>query len=448
MKKKTDPKEEKRFSSRIEENLPDDLYTVASTTMMDALIFGIFDNFENMLADDVGAVMYQYKTFHGKADVHAYWWDWRKRFVLTKEVTNFEVVLSRYYSHACVKVESNQVIMFQIKDGKIAMIASVPLNLSSKYADDNMLNYPLSYESIKRFLSPLENRVDEEGRPVQVTDRVPCLHCGVGSHDLNWYQSLMPNGLFKWHYGQVAVCPICGRVVEYKEVDRSNMDTSDYDYDQLEPNYPYNPNAFSEVGNKLYNKEMIRTLDNTDCEPFMSYLVSQLSQLKDVEPEQGYSLGIRLFGMDNDSVTSHLVIKDAYGNESTDLLEHLVVKPTEMAAWVVYLLDNYSSMLPTIDHGYYNERAYFFSESAIDISMIPLIFHDFSELRDQQLLLPSVTIVKQDDISCVVEVCCCYWHYWKGLVGDKVTYSIYNGKVMKKEEEPMALFYYDCGIFM
>ena len=127
---------------------------------------------------------------------------------------------------------------------------------------------------------------------------------------------------------------------------------------------------------------------------------------------------------------------------------HLVVKNTEMAAWVVYLLDNFSTMLPTIDHGYYNERAYFFSESAIDISMIPLIFHDFSELRNQHQLLPSVTILKKDDVSYVVEVCCCYWHYWKGLVRDKVTYSIYKGKVVKKEEEPRALFYYDCGIFM
>lgn len=50
------------------ENLSDDLYTIASKTMMDASIIGIFDGFENMLANDVMAVMYQYKTFQGKAD--------------------------------------------------------------------------------------------------------------------------------------------------------------------------------------------------------------------------------------------------------------------------------------------------------------------------------------------------------------------------------------------
>ena len=78
----------------------------------------------------------------------------------TKKVTKLEVVMSRYYSHACIRIETVQLIMFQIEEGKIVKIVSLPERLTSPYSDDNMLNYPMEYVRIKQFLAPLEEPVD------------------------------------------------------------------------------------------------------------------------------------------------------------------------------------------------------------------------------------------------------------------------------------------------
>ncbi len=79
MKKEEEPQDEKKYTAKMEENLPNDSYTQASKVMMDALFFGTFDDFENMLDDAVETVLYKSRTIRGKADVLAYWWDWRKR---------------------------------------------------------------------------------------------------------------------------------------------------------------------------------------------------------------------------------------------------------------------------------------------------------------------------------------------------------------------------------
>ena len=88
--------EEKKYVAKMEENLPKDIYTQASKVLMDALIFGTFDDFENMLDDNAETILYQCRSIQGKENVRTYWWDWRNKYVLTKKVTNFEVVMSRY----------------------------------------------------------------------------------------------------------------------------------------------------------------------------------------------------------------------------------------------------------------------------------------------------------------------------------------------------------------
>ena len=60
--KKEEPQEEKKYSAKMEDNLPNDIFTQASKVMMDALIFGTFDDFENMLDEKVEAVLYRLKT--------------------------------------------------------------------------------------------------------------------------------------------------------------------------------------------------------------------------------------------------------------------------------------------------------------------------------------------------------------------------------------------------
>ena len=261
MKTETEPQEEKKYTAKMEENLPNDIFTQASKVMLDALIFGTFDDFENMLDEKVDTVLYLLKTIKGKADVVSYWWDWRKRFVMTKKVKNFEIVMSRYYSHACLRIEEVQLIMFQIEEGKVVKIVSLPERLTSPYSDDNMLNYPMEYVRIKQFLAPLGESVDKDGNPMPLTDRIPCLHCGTESQDLRWYSIRIPEWYYKnWTIGQVSVCPHCGQVVEYKEV-KTEESENEKDVPVEGSKYSDKGNEFSEYAEKMYGKDRISFLE-------------------------------------------------------------------------------------------------------------------------------------------------------------------------------------------
>ena len=151
MKKNTEIKVETKI--RIEKDLPKDIYTDMSTKMAQALADGKYEDFENALDDNVQLVVYGKSTILGKPEVVAYWREWRKKLVDTKEESLFDVIMSRYYSHACLRVNIFMIVMFRIVDGKIATMLSVPAHLTNGYSDDNMLNYPYSYERIKPYLT-------------------------------------------------------------------------------------------------------------------------------------------------------------------------------------------------------------------------------------------------------------------------------------------------------
>lgn len=455
MKKEEEPQDEKKYSAKMEENLPNDIYTQASKTMMDALIFGTFDDFENMLDDAVDTILYRSRTIRGKAEVLAYWWGWRKRYVLTKDVTHLEVVLSRYYSHACLKVENNQLVMFQIKEGKVARILSGPMRLTSLYSDDNMLNYPLEYERIKRFLAPLVEAVDKDGKPMLLTDRIPCLHCGVESQDLTWYTIRRPDWFYKnWKFGLVSVCPQCGRVVEYKEVKTEESD-DEKNLSIEGSTYSDKGNAFSEYAEKMYSEDCASFLENAlddEVVPELREVVRKafadnlIPQPSEIKVEEGYRFEITLPSNEGSGDITHIRIVDEEGNATETLTEHLVVNATEMGAWQLYLLENYYTVLPTVWHGGYNRREFIFRESDID-DIIPLKFHDLSELQAQDKLMPCVTVGNDEAEGHSLVVHCCYWNQWEGLVRQCVEYNIENGRVVSKNGSKEVLYQYHCGMW-
>lgn len=458
MKKKTkkeEPQDEKKYSAKMEENLPDEIYTQASKTMMDALIFGTFDDFENMLDEKVETVLYRLKTIKGKADVVSYWWDWRKRFVTTKKVTNFNVVMSRYYSHACIRIEEVQLIMFQIEDGKIVKIVSMPERLTSPYSDDNMLNYPMEYARIKRYLAQLGESVDKDGNPMPLTDRMPCLDCGMESQDLKWYSIRIPDWSYnRWQIGQVSICPQCGRIVEYKEVETIESDDKK-DVPVEGSKYSDKGNAFSEYAEKMYSEDCVSFLENAmDDEvvpelrevvrkAFADNLIPQPSEMK---VEEGYRFEVTMPSNEGSGDITHIRIVDEEGNATETLTEHLVVNATEMGVWQLYLLENYHTVLPTVWHGGYNRRKYILKESDID-NIIPLKFHDLSELQAQDKLMPCVTIGADEAEGHLLVVHCCYWNDWEGLVRQQVEYKLKNGRVVSENSSKEVLYQYHCGMW-
>ena len=82
---------------RIQENIPQTLYTEAAKTMGEALLSGDFSTFENLLDVNSQHISYKRETIYGKRQVIEYWQDWRSQYVETRKAKSFEVVYSNYY---------------------------------------------------------------------------------------------------------------------------------------------------------------------------------------------------------------------------------------------------------------------------------------------------------------------------------------------------------------
>jgi hypothetical protein len=429
----------KKIETKIDDNLPADKYTKVSVSLMNALASGEFGALESLLNNDVRTVCCGHRTMKGKTRTMNYWRGWRQRYVETSIVTSFEVVRSNYYSHACLKTD-NTIVMFQIGGDLVSAIILSAVK-TSEYVDDDKLNYPLDVERIKQYLEPLPT-TDDEGTPIDTTNRMPCLHCGIESSDLLWYKSTRP-GFFNrnWNIGQVSVCPQCGLIVEYKHVKTTELETDKNKW--VGPKRPNNGNEYSAIASKIYSERMIELLDEERTSTFVSYL---LSQLTDVEVESACTLELRMPKKTGCGDNSHLSIRYPNGEKTEDIIYNLIVKPTEMAAWQLYLLKNIAAVLPYYWHGGYNRCTYIFQESDID-GIVPLKFHDLSELSAQDLFVPSVEKTIKNGQCCTMLVRCCHWNDWNGLVKEEVSIMIENGHCVSYERTTVDLFKYNCGLW-
>lgn len=438
--------EKKKVSTRIDENLPADLYTKASVALMNALTLGEFDEFESLLDDDVRIVCYGYKTLNGKAETLDYLKGWHRRHVVTSKVTDFEVVRCNYYSHACLKMES-MVAMFHIRDAMISTILFTLIEFKRLGPHYNNMNYPLDFERIKQYLEPLPE-IDDEGNSVDTTNRTPCLQCGMESDKLAWYQSTIPASFSYryWRRGQVSVCPQCGRVVEYifvKNIEKSDAETERYKFDAIKngifmPKHTYSGNVYSAMAKKIYSAKIL----NGQPEHFVTYL---LSQLTDVQVEPAFKVILKLASQIGGDANSELWVSGPNGDEILDV-KHLRVKQTEMAAWQLYLLSRISTVLPYSWHGGYNMRTFVFDASVID-KIFQLKFQDLSELTAQDLFEPSVEVKEKSKQGCTMLVRCCYWNDWKGLVKEESTIRIEGDRCVSFDCNRTNLFKYHCGMF-
>lgn len=220
---------------RFDNGLLDTLHTTAASALGNAMLSGDFDPFNSMLDNDVETILYGKQTIKGKESVYEYWKGWRERFVITKEVSEFEVKHSNYYSNSCLLME-NMLVLFTIEESKIARIILVRRHISGGYYthhDDLIEDYPFTLQYIKRYTKPLRE-VNEFNAPVNKEHRLPCFCCGAKSEKLNWYSTQIDIGLHGYP-GIVSICPKCGRVVEYVTEGRSRHEVPIIDeYNMLE----------------------------------------------------------------------------------------------------------------------------------------------------------------------------------------------------------------------
>ena len=220
---------------RFDNGLLDSPLTTAATVLGNALLSGDFDVFNSMLDNNVETTLYGKKTIVGKDNVFAYWKGWRERFVLTKDVTEFEVKHCNHYSNSCLQMKT-MIVLFMMKDTKIVRMILVTRHISGGYYthhDDLVEDFPFNLAYINRYKMPLRE-ANEFNAPINKEHRLPCFCCGSKSETLEWYSTQINIGIHGYP-GIVSICPRCGKVVEYVTEGRYRLIEPDIDeYDILE----------------------------------------------------------------------------------------------------------------------------------------------------------------------------------------------------------------------
>ena len=279
----------------------------------------------------------------------------------------------------------------------------------------------------------------------------------MNASDLKWYISEHPGWNNRKGVGLVSVCPKCGRVVEYKvgiTTKPSDNEDVELEFPLVGSDYSYGEiNHYSVFAEELYSKKEIEQLyKKTDLElnPIHKIAAGRVfvrhlkSTLTDVKVEDRFDFRLTLPTYEGIGDITHLDIVDLQGNAAGRIKDHLLVEPTEMGVWQLYLLESLYTVLPTVWHGGYEERKYIFKMTDID-GITPLRFHDLSSLHEQNALLPAVKKILSTDKLHYFSVCCCYWNKWEGLVRETAYYIIADGQI-KENKEKTRLFYYNCGI--
>lgn len=240
----------------IQEDLSNDDHTSFAIHLAHALIEGDFDKIEQALNENVETILYKNRTVKGKSETLEYWKGWRDKYVVTKDLTTFEVKRSNYYYKACLLIEP-MLIMFYFEGGLVKKILLIQRYLSPTIGHhDDMLDFPFSFDKVKGNLSPLHDP-NEFTEAVEKNNRIPCMHCGEASENLEWYNSDFKCGVHGYR-GQVSVCPHCGKVVEYFPEIRLRYDDPQFDEE-------YKPQTEGVEQSKAFFPSLcgIRYFDNT-----------------------------------------------------------------------------------------------------------------------------------------------------------------------------------------
>jgi hypothetical protein len=200
-------------------------------------------------------------------------------------------------------------------------------------------------------------------------------------------------------------------------------------------------NEFAETGNLFH--ELFNGGINEDT--IINLVYSRLDKLR---LKSGKFLGLKIATGDAPVLgdESKFYVYNNEGNSSLDVLDSLEIQPSKMTAWQIYLLQTSPTIMPVFWHGGYIVRKFIFNEK--DIEDIHQIKHlDFSFLKEQNKLLPSVEIEEVDG-KYIAHIQCCYWNDWTGLAREYARVVMEGNKVISYDSGDKNVFYkYDCGIF-
>ena len=199
----------------IDEDLPDDSNTIIAKSFAEALCSDDFETIATLLNDDARMISYRKRTISGK-DAFVEYWKWLSNLLrIEHKVTDYHLKYNAFIERTVISIRQRDYyqkstdeayIFLYLKNHRISVAVVTPRQqqpITIRYYD---LDMPaLNYEDV------MKNKKDVLAAE---PNRMPCLHCGRLSEDLEWYNLYVDSGPFG-HIGQVSVCPHCKKQVEF-----------------------------------------------------------------------------------------------------------------------------------------------------------------------------------------------------------------------------------------
>lgn len=203
----------------IEENLPDDMHSQIAISLASALCAEDLEAIDNLLNDNVHLVSYGKRTEYGREAVINYW-KWLFLWLHSNHlVSDYHIIYNEFLNRAIVSFQQRNYsqisteeasVFLYIEENRITTLVITPKekvrlpNVDCYYYDIPALNYDDIMIYKDKALTPEPNKM-------------PCLHCGRLSEELEWYNLYVDKGPLGHlgHIGHASVCPYCKRETEF-----------------------------------------------------------------------------------------------------------------------------------------------------------------------------------------------------------------------------------------
>lgn len=135
------------------------------------------------------------------------------------------------------------------------------------------------------------------------------------------------------------------------------------------------------------------------------------------------------------------LLNNSIHSASTEILKRLVVEPTAMGAWQVYLFIISPTVLPLFWHGGYIRREYFFDREHFEC---PISMWEERPINLTLEMIPQPSVTVEDNKAIVS---CPYWNNWEGLVLEStpVVFKA-DGGISVRRAKHKVLYKYHCGL--
>jgi hypothetical protein len=401
-----------------------------------------------LCSDDCRLVVYDKDVYSPMASVVAYWNNWLKRVVDEHVSISLTVKWCLYYFRPAVYVDiygyRSMIILFRLDDesGLIKEItfAPNPLQKYQVFPDRDFNNATYS----KRYM--LSKIIDNN--VLRKAYRLSCPVCGEGSLLLDWHRYCLDFGLHGV-VGEVSMCPHCNRVVEmvptismrYEEPQKPSHDAELPVVDT--PEHAAAPNVYSIIGQQIHQwiTECVLQADSTQDNGKLFDVAKSLKPLSDRH------IGLHVASCDTaDTENESFLYFYSDSNKAEwdkEICRNLKVDNTAMGAWQLYLFMTAQAIMPVSGTGGYIRRTFIFDVRDL-LAIQPIQFYDLSILASDGMLMPTVEL---SDDQAKVDIYCCYWNDWRGLVREhaQVTFNA-DGTAFCEALSEFVLYPYDCGI--